>query len=970
MKDAPLLNDQQKQAVLHNAQELLIVAGAGTGKTTVITEKVVHAVQQGVPPEHILALTFTDKAAQEMEERIEARLEPGFRSMQVSTFHAFCQQLLQDYGLDIGISPNFRMMTQIDAWQLVKEHLHEFALDYYLPLGNPSRHIHALIDHFSRCKDQLISPEQYAEYAASLPKDMDEEEKKRLNELARAYETYQQVLANEAALDFADQIYYCVTLLRKRPAIRAALQEQYKLIVVDEFQDVNHAQYEFISLLHGQHQLVVVGDDDQSIYAFRGASVANIMRFSDDFPQAAQVVLNQNYRSGQHILDVAYKSIQHNNPNRLEHKLGINKELKSCVDRTGEVVHLQGETLHDEVRLVIDEIKKLSETNATFTLDDVAILVRANAHAEPFMTAFSRAGIPYECLSASGLYRQDIVLDIMAFIRAITDIYQSAPMYRLMKLDLCGFSENDVQKLLFGAKKKSITYYNVLKSAKSFGVSEEGVKQADVLIAWIHEGLAKARKEKPTAVIYGFLESSGYLQELTVQEVAGERKAIREIAHLKQFFEVVEQFEQMHPGTHIQEFLAYYESLMEAGDQGSLYQPTDTPDSVNIITMHGSKGLEYPYVFMVNMVNDRVPSSRRRAPIELPAALAPDEGSGDAHIEEERRLFYVGCTRAKWRLYFVSSTDYGGKRKKKISPFLAELGYTDASPIVTEHNMGSDPLIFAPPSEDIVYQLPKKFSFSQVRSYQACPYQYKMGNILKIPTRGNARFSYGQSMHLTLQKFYEDMQEKNGISQSSLFDTPPESPKTTGIQVMSESELLSLYEANFIHDWFESAEQKKEYFSLGKNSLQTFYADNKDSWRIPLALEAWFSVLVNGNTMHGRIDRIDQLEDGTLEIIDYKTGTPKKKLSPDDKLQLLLYQYAASTLPEFRQVGRVSKLSFYYLNDNTTVSFLGKDKELENMQEDITGVLQGIQDHNFAPTPSAMQCGFCDFKDICSFRAA
>ncbi|MBT4153913.1 MAG: ATP-dependent helicase [Candidatus Magasanikbacteria bacterium] len=969
MKSAPSLNSRQQEAVSHAAKELLIVAGAGTGKTTVITEKVVHAIEEGATASSVLALTFTEKAAQEMEERIEARLEPGFRELQVSTFHAFCQGLLQDYGLDIGISPQFRLLTQIDAWQLMREHLDTFTLEYYKPLGNPSRHIHALIDHFSRCKDQLISPEAYQAYADSLGDDVEESERQRINEVAVAYAHYQKLLHDSATLDFADVMYYCVELLNERPAIRAVLQEQYKLIVIDEFQDVNHAQYELIHLLHGENQLVVVGDDDQSIYAFRGASVRNIMRFTDDYKDAAQVVLNTNYRSGQNILDTAYKSISFNNPNRLEHKLGIDKSLTAHSDRTGEVQHLHGASIHDEVALVIEEIKKLSETNKDFVLDDVAILVRANAHAEPFLTAFARAGIPYECLSASGLYRQDVVLDVLAFIRAITDIYAAAPVYRLMRLEAYALTENDMQKLLLAAKRKTLTYYQALKTAAHLGVSADGVTKAESLIALIHDGLAEARKKKPTAVVYAFLESSGYFSSLAKQELAGERQAIRDIAHVKQLFELIEQFELLHPGTHIQEFLAYYESLIEAGDQGSMYQPADTPDSVNIITMHGSKGLEYPYVFMVNMVDDRVPSRNRKAPIELPPELLGHEVHADAHIEEERRLFYVGCTRAKKRLYFVSSSDYGGKRKKKLSRFLSEIGFTDEEAVSVKNFTENQESSFTQPAQEVLYQLPKKFSFSQVRSYQSCPYQYKLGSILKIPTRGNARFSYGQSMHLTLQKFYEHMLEANSAAQGSLFEAPVKK-ETDGLIVMSLDKLLELYKRCFIHDWYESAANKKEYYALGLASIKAFYESHKDDWQVPLAIEAWFSVDVQGNTMHGRIDRIDQLPDGSLEIIDYKTGTPKEKLSADDKLQLLLYQHAAQSLPEFRHVGPVSKLTFYYLNDNTKVSFLGKDTELEKMRDNIGEVLGGIQGREFSATPSQRNCGFCDFRDICSFRAA
>ena len=337
---ATTLNPAQKEAVEYTGGPLLIVAGAGTGKTTGITQKIAHLIAQGLAkPEEILALTFTDKAAGEMEERVDQLVDIGYTEMQISTFHAFCQRLLENHGLDIGLPNRFDLLTETEAWLLVRENLDKLNLDYYRPLGNPTRHIHELLRHFGKCKDELITPEEYLRYAEQIKLDGDDvntSERSRLIEVANAYHRYNHLLIEHGAFDFGDLIGYSVRLLRERPLIRQALQARFKYILVDEFQDVNYAQYELVKLLTVQSsefrvqrpQLTVVGDDDQSIYAFRGASVANILQFKEDFPDSKEVVLTENYRSGQEILDCAYHLIQNNNPDRLEEKLKIEKRLK------------------------------------------------------------------------------------------------------------------------------------------------------------------------------------------------------------------------------------------------------------------------------------------------------------------------------------------------------------------------------------------------------------------------------------------------------------------------------------------------------------------------------------------------------------------------------------------------------------------------------------------------------------------
>ncbi len=970
------LNKAQKTAVEYTGGPLMIVAGAGTGKTTVITQKIAYLLENNLAkPEEILALTFNEKAAAEMQERMDEILSIGYTDMQISTFHAFAQRILENFGLDIGLSNQFKIVTQTDAWLLMKKNLDKFQLDYYKPLGNPVRHIHEMLKHFSKCKDELISAQEYLDYAQNLKLDKENlDEKNRLTEIADAYHVYNQLLVDNNALDFGDLLYYSVQLFKKRKNILRKFHERFKYILVDEFQDVNYAQYELVKLLtEGGAQLTVVGDDDQSIYAFRGANVSNILRFKQDFSDCAEVILTENYRSGQNILDTAYKSIINNNPDRLEKKLQIDKKLVSKGDiKKGEVIHNHFHTLDEEIKFVTEEIKKIKEKEENVSWDDFAVLVRANSHAEPFMNSFENHGVPYEFLSSGGLFRQEIVLDCYNFFKAIHGYHENTAVYRLLRLPFLNISENDMQKMLFFASRKSISYYEALKRGKEYALSEQGEKIFFKVLEFLHEGMKQQRGEKPTRILYNFLENSGYLKYLVDGENKGNREIIRQINQLTQYFAYVENYEKMIPGAKVADFIVYFSDVLDAGDIGIFKQPTETPDSVNIMTVHMSKGLEFKYVFMVNLVDDRFPSRRKSEGIEIPTELIKEQPpEGDSHIQEERRLFYVGATRAKEKLFFTSATDYGGIRDKKISRFLEELNFKVEKFIKKEkkNNLPSKTIKIEDQGE-FVYELPKSFSYSQINSYESCPYQYKLRNILKLQTKGGPQLSFGSSIHNTLQKFYERMRELNSVKQENLFALPQKnSILKEKIQTPTLEELLEIYEQSFIDDWYKSAKQKEDYYLRGKEILRDYYRSNENNWTLPLALEQSFKYKIGGHLLSGKIDRIEQLPDGTLCIIDYKTGNPKEKLDSDDKDQLLIYQLAMEELPEFKNIGKVSSLIYLYLTDQSKLTFIGGEKELDKIKTKIIEIIEKIKALDFSPKPEKYTCEHCDFKDICDFRA-
>ncbi len=521
------------------------------------------------------------------------------------------------------------------------------------------------------------------------------------------------------------------------------------------------------------------------------------------------------------------------------------------------------------------------------------------------------------------------------------------------------FPEHDLQQLTYNAKRRTTPVIFMLKQENQQGIKAESQVIADKVRMLIDAGVKKARYEKPTAVLFHFLEESGYLTYLTKQEEQGDRESIRQIYHLKQFFDLIGQYEQTHPSADVVGFLQFFEQVLDSGDTGKLYQPLDTPDSVNIMTVHGSKGLEFKYVFVVNLVEGRFPTRRRGGDIEIPEELIHEIlPEGDAHYQEERRLFYVAVTRAKHHLYLMSADNYGGARNTKLSRFLAELDYQ------TPEEQAAKPTGTVLPTKpakaeqtgEFQYKLPKTFSFSQIKTFENSPYQYKLEHILKIPQKGSPYFSFGNSMHNTLQKFYQQIQELNSAQQGSLFGLVEEPNSVeSNIKVPPLEDLLELYEQSFIEEWYESEKQKNGYYDQGKKMLRAYYASQDGAWRIPVAIESGLNIKMGSYTIRGKIDRIDQLEDGTLEIIDYKTGTPKDKITGADKDQLLLYQIAAETMPIYQNIGKPSKLTYHYLENNSPLSFFGKDKEKEKLEDKIIKLIDEIHATDWSKITSEHQ---------------
>ena len=1020
-KPSSQLNQKQQQAVQHETGPLLVVAGAGTGKTTVLVNRLAWLVEERkATGDEILLLTFTEKAAGEMEARADQILPYGYLDLWISTFHSFGERVLREFGLDIGLSAGFKLLSETEQWMLVKKNLDRFDLDYYRPLGNPNKFIAELLKHFSRLKDENISPAEYLRYAEELEASCDQKlsgqpagkraralkaaksaparrnkekdgeqdlEIGRIQELAKAYHVYNQLLLEKDFLDFGDLIVYTLKLFRERPNILEFYRRKFKYIMVDEFQDTNWAQYELVKILAAPgNNLLVVGDDDQAIYKFRGASLSNIMQFKDDYPEAPEIVLLENYRSRQEILDYAYNFIQHNNPQRLEARLKLDKRLRAKGEAAlraqpeAAVKYFNFPAREDEISYVGQRIMELYRADESSSWSNFAILVRANETAEAYVKELERRGIPQQFMSWRGLYYKPVILDILAYFRLLDNYHESSALFRILSTDIFKVSHADLISINKAAARKVWSLYEALQNINLIPALSAATRQnVTRLLDLIARHSRLVAETKTTKIFLHFVYDSGLLKNL-------DRDRDGEIfSYLNQFYQKIKKMEEAEPDLRLADFLTAFNLELEAGETGPLRLDFSDEEAVKIMTVHGAKGLEFKYVFLVGLVDKKFPTVMRSEKISIPDALirekidAPADFSA-AHLAEERRLFYVALTRAKEGLYLTAAKDYGGRREKKPSRFIAETGLENSlAPeiLLSEKNEFLRDLHYLNarelalkgrrPLSDENYPLPEKFSFSQLAAYSTCPLQYKFAFVLKVPPPADkAALIFGRVLHNTLYNFL--LPRLSQGHQGDLFAAnsgeKPAGRQPTGL--FSLKRLLEIYDEFWQPDGYESKVQREEYRLKGRQALQKFGEDYQAVAEPDiLFLEKRFSFKLGEDIIKGTIDRVDKLADGTLEIIDYKTGAAKEDgaLEFKDKRQLILYQLF---LEEFLE-SRVGLLSYYYLETGKKVSFTAREKDFLKLRQEIMAEIAAIKKRDFNPQPSRM-CAYCDFRNICEFR--
>ncbi|MCH7640799.1 ATP-dependent helicase [Patescibacteria group bacterium] len=972
--DFKKLNKEQLAAVKHRKGPLLIIAGAGTGKTTVITERIKYLIAKGkTKPSEILALTFTEKAAREMEERVDIAMPYGYTQMWISTFHSFCDRALRAEALHIGLDPKYKLMAQAETIQFIRNNLFKFELNYFRPLGNPTKFVGGMLQHFSRLQDEDVTPNEYLEFTKKLKnrktEKLSNEEKQetaKWKELAEAYKIYDELKVKWGVMDFGDLIVKTLELFRRRPNILRQYRKQFRHVLVDEFQDTNIAQYELVKLLAPPKKngnLTVTGDDSQSVYKFRGAAVSNILQFKDDYKKAKTVVLTKNYRSTQKILDNAYKLIQHNNPDTLEVKLGVDKNLVSIRNpKGGELVgFIHKDRVENEADSVAKEVGNFTK-DGKFDYKDIAILVRANNHSEPFMRALGRHGIPFQFLGPGRLFKQQEVIDLISYLKVLYDFDDSVSLYRLLTIEYFDIPARDLVKISNYGRRLNLTLFQACEKIDEIFVSEQAKKKIRRILKVIDKHLKITKRETAGQLLYYFLEDTGLIQRLLNPDTPEVEKRARNIS---KFFDKLKTYEVDHEDATVSAVVDWIELSSELGES-PLAVDSDWTDinAVNILTVHSAKGLEFPVVFLVNLVSQRFPTIHRSEQIPIPDALIKEIlPSGDFHEQEERRLFYVGMTRARDRLIFTGANYYGeGKRDKKLSPFIFEA-------------LGDDAVAAEKPTDDseqlsfLDYETKPKplgaqalegqpalhvdyLSYSQITTFQICPLHYKLKYILRIPVPPSAALSFGSSMHSAMKDFYTWVKTGKRATERLIFQS---------------------LEENWLVEGYTSKSHERKMLERGRSYLSGFLKREFSPKKLPVAMEQSFVVPLSPPKgekrlkIGGKIDRVDRLRGGRIEIIDYKTGAnvPTQR-EVDNDLQLTFYALAATKInePPFGKKPDDLFLSLYYFDNQNKISTKRSFTQLRGATKEIFEWRKKIEKSDFTCS-GHMFCKNCEYSLLC-----
>ena len=1006
------LNPEQRRAVCHGDGPLLVVAGAGTGKTQVITRRIAWLIAtRRARPSEILALTFTDKAADEMQVRVDQLVPYGYTDAAISTFHAFGDRLVREFALELGLPTDLRVLSRPEVVIFLRERLFEFELEEYRPLGDPTRFLGALATLFSRCKDEDVSPGAYVDFAAELRAqcadrptgagtgvgfDADDtaalaEDARRQTELARAYEQYQKLLREAGLIDFGDQVSLALRLLRESPAARLELQRRYRYILVDEFQDTNRAQAELVELLAAPHgNVTVVGDDDQSIYKFRGAAISNILEFKRRHRRVRQIVLRRNYRSGAPLLDASYRLIRFNDPDRLEVRNGIDKRLvpeRRSAQRP--VRHLVFATGSEEADGVAREIA--ARVAAGAAPRDFAVLVRANADADPILRSLNLAGVPWRFSGTSGLYARPEIRLLLAFLRAVADLSGSVDVYALAASDVYGLGGPDLTALVNSARRRNRSLWEVFdeltRQPGLLRLTPDTRAKLERLVADLRRYTELAHERPAGEVLYRFLRDSGLLSRLASTDSVAAEEALQNVAR---FFEIIRAQSDLLPDDRVVFVARHLQTLIDAGDDPATAEVDPEAEAVAVLTVHKAKGLEFPVVFMTGLVDGRFPARTRREPLRLPTELVKEVlPEGDAHLQEERRLFYVGMTRARDELVLSHAADYGGRRTRRVSQFVLEAldlpatAATGAAADAAAHSPLERLAAFEPVAEPVEPgrqpgEGPLSLSFYQVDDYLTCPLKYKYVHVLRVPIAPHHSIVYGSALHQAVQEFHR---------------------RAARGAVMTEDELLAAFDRAWSNEGFLTREHEEARLAAGRAALLRFREGQlQPGAPVPAYVEHEFSFTLDGDRIRGRIDRVDierlpaapAPDDGAGEgpgsdtvtpalpglypervtITDYKSSDVRDPARARERaresLQLQIYAMAWEA-----ETGRLpAALQLWFLESGLVGRVDVDEKRLQKARESVRRAARGIRARRFEATPDYIACGYCAFRDICPASVA
>jgi DNA helicase II / ATP-dependent DNA helicase PcrA len=961
-------NEQQRAAVRHGEGPLLVVAGAGTGKTRVITERIRYLLEANpkLPGESILALTFTERAAGEMKHRVIGSAGERGQAVFVGTFHAFCNTLLLER------NPKLQTLDDVDHWILLRRNLAVLALERYRRLAEPGQFLGDFVKFFSRCQDELVTPDDYERYVESLAQKcahekpgLAEDERKiredgiaEQREIARAYRASDRLLRERNLLTFGMQLLDAVQLLRGDPASAAALRSRYRYILVDEFQDTNIAQIELLWQLAGDHRNVVaVGDNAQAIYRFRGASFGSFTLFLERFagvPRtdpagAARFVqpLVDNYRSTARILRTAAQVVSFIDHSPLVPK----KELVPHKSEGEKVRIVEFASSREEARWIAAEIERLRAAGLNWR--EFAVLYRIHGHRTELVTALEERAIPFVIRNLS-ILDHPLVRDLLAYLRLIANPADNIACARVLAAPAWGLEPADLVRLCERAAKSKRSLWDELQSPQGELPFSGRLPATNALISGVSELRTKSGGTNAADLFEGLAEWLA----LPLSIRSADQPYLRRLAQF------VREWQPKSETSRLGEFVEYLDYFAQAGGQINLEQ--ESGDAIQLMTVHGAKGLEFDHVYVLRLTHRGFPMAPRSAVLEFPEALMKEElPRGDFHIQEERRLFYVAITRARERLVLTTVVHKRSRPSLFLedilsSPHVAKQNVEQCAPVLPATPAAragppaEQPLFQESAAQPRIYSLvarwaeryrppvfePLQLSASAIETYQKCPQKYLFSHVWGLRSGPAAATTFGNVMHTTIRQFIAALRK--------------------GLRLSFE-EVAEIFRREWTSAGFEDRHQEELYLHDGIEQLQAFYAANLATPAHVVAQERRFTVHCdNGVDLIGRMDQVNRIAPGEVEIIDYKTGKPKLETHAEKDLQLSVYALAAREVLDMVPV----RLTYYNLQNNQCVSASRDAAQLQQVRGTIQEVAGDIRASEFAPRPGFV-CKHCEFRFLC-----
>lgn len=965
------LNEAQRRAITHGQGPLLVIAGAGTGKTRVITERIRHLLQsdENLSGENILGLTFTKKAAGEMKARVVKATSERGKAVTLATFHSFCETLLAE------ADPQRVMLDEFDHWILLRRNLRRLHLEKYRRLADPGQFLNDFVEFFSRCQDELVSAEDYQRYAAGLAARMEAEREtldedtlvERLEtvalqqELARAYRASEELLREKNRVSFGSLITGAVGLLERDAQLREALQKKYRYILVDEFQDTNIAQLRLLELLAGPaRNILAVGDNDQAIYRFRGASFASFKLFLERFAgwkegqdsTPFRVALTENYRSTPNILRVAMQVIGQNAVSA-----DFPKKILSPNEPPGEKIRIvELATPEEEARWVASELERIHGAGRRWK--DFAVLYRQHAHRDHLVEELSRRKIPF-VITRLSILEHPLVRDALAYLRLIAAPYDDIACARVLAAPAWQLRAQDLVRLAEKARKEKKVIYDLLQLPQgqlAFDHSQAALGQLVEFVSSQKKTLKRCTAREILGVLTDWLEIRQRAKE-------HDRKYVKRLA------EFMKEWEPKSETRGLAEFIEYLDYYAQAGGVVSL-EDDAPPDAVQLMTVHAAKGLEFPQVFLLRVNNRAFPATERPRVFEFPVELMKEGAPAEQfHIQEERRLFYVALTRAEERLTITTVTEKKGKvpvfiedilmepaikrldvrqMMPKLPPAEVEQRAPDehredvqlfpaaAEPAKIFSRIADWAEEFHPPSPE-----PLTLSPSALSGYRTCPQRYLFGYLWSLREGPKAAMTFGAVMHTTIKRFVDQL--RKGVK-------------------LSFDEVQGIFETEWNSKGFEDQYQEEEYKKDGLEQLRAFHTGMIAELPQAVGQEKAFELPLDNNVIiKGRIDQINALgNEPDVEIVDYKTGRPKKDADAKKDLQLSLYALAVKEILELNPV----RLVFHYLQDNRRQETTRDAKQLDEAQKVVQEAAADIRAGQFR-AKRGFVCRNCAYRPIC-----